>query len=69
MTGYILKAHGTTRHYFATFIRGDMQYVEDPDYAWFTTDRDVASAMVLGLAVRAGEEFEIVPHSHPGRPS
>lgn len=62
--GFILKAEGSTRHFFGSYIKGEMQYVEDRDYAWFTADRDIASAMVLDLALRAGENFEIVPHVH-----
>lgn len=62
--GFILRAAGSSRHFFSSYIKGEMQYVEDRDHAWFTESRDVASAMVLDLALRADQEFEITPHTH-----
>lgn len=46
-SGYTLKAEGSTRHFFATYVRGDLQYVEDQNYAWFTESRDRALAAYL----------------------
>jgi hypothetical protein len=63
--GFILRAESSTRYFFSSYIRDEMQHVEDRNYAWFTTDRDTANAMVLDLALRAGENFEVVPHAHP----
>lgn len=63
-SGYTLKAEGSTRHFFATYVRGDLQYVEDQNYAWFTESRDLATAMALDLALRANVSFEVVPYAH-----
>jgi hypothetical protein len=61
--GFILRAEGSTRHFFSAYIRNEMQYVEDRNYAWFTTDHHAACMMALDLLLR-GEHFEVVPHMH-----
>jgi hypothetical protein len=58
----VLTTYSSAPREIGTFIQNVMQYVEDRDYAWFTMDRDAANAMVLDLALRAGENFEIIPH-------
>lgn len=65
MKGFILKAEGTARHFFCSYVKGTMQYTDDRDCAWFTTHHDTAIAMALDLAIRAKENFEIFPYGHP----
>lgn len=62
--GYVLKATNTTSHYFSTYIREDLQMVEDPNYAWFTESLDLASAMLIDLTLK-GMDFRIREHSYP----
>ena len=62
--GFILRAEGSSRHFFGSYIRNEMQHVEDRNCAWFTTHRETATAMALELTIETGENFEVVPHSH-----
>jgi hypothetical protein len=63
-SGFILRAEGSTRHFFSSYLKNEMQHVEDRNCAWFTTDHNTAHTMVLELTIRTGQKFEILPHTH-----
>ena len=62
--GFILKTEDSKHHFFSSYIRDEVQFVEAGNHAWFTMHRETADAMALELALQTGESFEVVPYAH-----
>lgn len=63
--GFVLKAtDGLPRPYFYSFIRGQLNHVDNKDCAWFTESRDLANAMAADLYLRASVSYFVVEHIH-----